>query len=273
MGEEQCLFELRPVARCDAGAGDARERLEPAIGEGQGNQRGARLGQRMTEALGDVVGKPGRAHFRDRLAAGGQHQIARGDGLAPARPLEHRMKGAIRMREVHERGFEPQLRARPVHRAAQHGDDVLGAGVAEQLAQRLLMPGDAGLGHLGDEIPLRVARQGGFGEMRVLAEIAVELDVEIGEVAAPAPGDADLLARGLRMVDHQGARPGMGRAHHAGRAGPEDERVHLHAARKPRRAGFRKPRMRTGLPRCPAFGRLRENAPENKALESRKTDP
>jgi hypothetical protein len=52
----------------------------------------------------------------------------------------------------------------------QHPDDLFGAVVAEQLAQRLLVPGDALPIDALDEVVLAVALQGRGGEARVLAE-------------------------------------------------------------------------------------------------------
>jgi hypothetical protein len=54
-----------------------------------------------------------------------------------------------------------------------------------------------------DEIPLRIARQCRFGEMRVAGEIGPGFGIEIGEIAAPATGDADLFRRASGMIDHQ----------------------------------------------------------------------
>ena len=77
------------------------------------------------------------------------------------------------------------------------------------------MPGDAVLIYKRDEIPLRVTCQGGFGEMRVLAQKVFGRAVDIGKVAPPPAGDADFLARCLGMIDDQHISAHMGRAHHA----------------------------------------------------------
>ena len=79
-----------------------------------------------------------------------------------------------------------------------------------------------------DEIPLRVAAERGFAEMGVFGEEVFRPGIEIGEVAAPTAGNADLFTRRLGMIQHENARPGMGGAHHAGGAGAKDQRVDLH---------------------------------------------
>lgn len=79
-----------------------------------------------------------------------------------------------------------------------------------------------------DEIPLRVARQRGFAEMRVLRQKVTRARIHIREIATPTAGDADLFAGGFCMVDHQNAASAMGRAHHAGCTGAKDDRVMGH---------------------------------------------
>ena len=54
--------------------------------------------------------------------------------------------------------------------------------------------------------------------------------VEVGEIAAPAAGDADLLAGRARMVDHQHRAPAPARldgAHHPGRARADHHDVEI----------------------------------------------
>src|SRR6185369_16943843 len=68
----------------------------------------------------------------------------------------------------------------------------------------------------------------GLGEMRIGREEAVGRGVDIGEVAAAAAGDQDLLSRPLRMVDQQhppSALPRDRRAHQPRPARAEHDRV------------------------------------------------
>ena len=87
----------------------------------------------------------------------------------------------------------------------QHVDDLPRRAIAEQLSQRLFVPGDAMPLDQREEILRRIAPQRGLGEMRVGGEIAVGSAMDVGEVAAPAAGDQDLLARRIGMIDQQHA--------------------------------------------------------------------
>ena len=78
------------------------------------------------------------------------------------------------------------------------------------------------------KIPLGIAAERGFAEMRIGRQEIVRPRMQVGEIAAPAARDADFLARGLGVVNHQNTRPGMGGAHHAGGPGTQDQRVDLH---------------------------------------------
>ena len=69
--------KLWPCARDDGFQGDAGDELVDAQhlrGGLQRHQRGQSLGDPQAEALREVIGKAGRAHFRDRESAGRQHQ-------------------------------------------------------------------------------------------------------------------------------------------------------------------------------------------------------
>jgi hypothetical protein len=76
--------------------------------------------------------------------------------------------------------------------------------VGEQLALVLFLVGDAMPVHERDEVGRRVARQRRAAELRVAAhEMPVRrahVQVAVGEVAAAAARDADLLGHLLRVV-------------------------------------------------------------------------
>src|SRR5690606_22037222 len=100
--------------------------------------------------------------------------------------------------------------------------------VAEQLAERLLVPGDSVALHQGQEILRREAAQRRFGEVRVGGNEPVGRGMDVGEVAAPAARDQDLLARRVGAVEHQhaqAARARLRRAHQPGRPGSQHYRV------------------------------------------------
>ncbi len=76
-----------------------------------------------------------------------------------------------------------------------------------------------------DEVPLGVARQRRFAEVRVLRKEVARLGVHVGEIAAAAAGHQDLLAGLVRVVEqhHLAPAPGGGqRAHQACGASAND---------------------------------------------------
>src|SRR5271156_1382258 len=79
-------------------------------------------------------------------------------------------------------------------------NDVLRRTVAEQLAQLLFVVGDPVLFHQRDEIRRGVAGQRRLREMRIRGEEMLRAAMEIRKVAAPAPGNEDLLAGTLRAL-------------------------------------------------------------------------
>ena len=182
----------------------------------------------VPELSGNQVSQPGRPHLWDRLAPGCHHQMAGGDSLRHPGPgqADHKPKPVVG--DVVNRGLQPQLRPGLGHLGQQHGDDVLGRAVAEQLAKGLFMPADAMAFNQSDKILRAVARQGGFGEMRVLADEMAGAGVQIGEIAAPATRNADLFTRGPRVIDHQYPWPGPGGAEQTGGPGPQDQGVNVH---------------------------------------------
>ena len=57
----------------------------------------------------------------------------------------------------------------------------------------------------GDEIGWCVTRQCGFGKMRVGGKEVFRLAIEVGEIAAAAAGDEDLLADAVRVFEDSDA--------------------------------------------------------------------
>ena len=95
------------------------------------------------------------------------------------------------------------------------------------------MPGDSVLVDQRDKVPLRIAGQGGFAEMRVLRQVVFRGDVQIGEIATPAAGDADFLTRRFGVVNHQAVATCMGGTHHASSASAKNHGVYIHAQHRP----------------------------------------
>ena len=106
----------------------------------------------------------------------------------------------------------------------------MGGAVAEELAEGLLVIGDAVLLDQSDDVCGSEAGERGFGEVRVGGEEVFGAAVDVGEVAAAAAGDEDLFAGPVRRV-RGGGRGGRGGrfdgAHQAGGAGSEYYDIHL----------------------------------------------
>jgi hypothetical protein len=140
----------------------------------------------------------------------------------------------------------------------QHPHDLPCRAIAEQLAERLFMEGDAVLADQRDEIVLRVAGEGGAREMRIGRQEAIRHAAGVGEVAAPATADQDLLPRRLRMIQQQHALAPLARAqgaHQPGGAGAEDDDVeipHDAQAASARPAMSRPTASATRIPSTPA---------------------
>ena len=108
----------------------------------------------------------------------------------------------------------------------QHVNDPLTGIVTEELPQMLFMKPDARFTHTGNEALGRMGLERMAHEARIAAQVAGRVrPIQIGEVAATASRDADLLADATCMVQHghlQAAQPqlpgaiqpGSARAHH-----------------------------------------------------------
>ena len=137
-------------------------------------------------------------------------------------------EAGVGMADVGDGMAEGELHPSPVAFVQEHGDDLAGGAVAEELAERLFVPGDAVALDQGEEVGGRVAGERRDGEMGVGGEEAVGGGVEVGEIAAAAARDQDLLSGRVGMVDEQdpaAALAGDGGAHQPRPAGAEDDRV------------------------------------------------
>ncbi len=187
MGEQQSLVETGAVGRQTHRQRHAGQRLEPAFGKGQGHQPGAGRRDRQAELARHVIGQPGRAHLGDRFAAGGQHQIAAAHATACAVTVEIERKAVVGLAQFAQRRVQPQPGPGAVQFGQQHGDDLFCRAVAEQLPQRLFVPGDAVAIDQVDEIPLGVACQRRFGEMRILREEILRVACRLVKLQRPPP--------------------------------------------------------------------------------------
>jgi hypothetical protein len=107
-------------------------------------------------------------------------------------------------------------------------DEVLGGAGAEELAEGLLVVGDAVLFYQGDHVRRGEGGEGGLGEVGVFGEEVLGAGVEVGEVGAAAAGDEDLLADAVGVVEEEdafAAASGFCGAEEACGSGAEDDDV------------------------------------------------
>ena len=76
----------------------------------------------------------------------------------------------------------------------QHFDNLLGGAVAEKLAPVAFLIGNTMSFNQGDEVVLSIAGESRDAETRVLRKEVRGRSVEIGEIGAPTPRNADFLA-------------------------------------------------------------------------------
>ena len=169
------------------------------------------------------MGEARRAHLGNRKTAGCQHD---GGGVEVAViGVHHEAVGLFDRRDL-MRHADIDAGGRAF--GQQHGHDLARRAVAEELAQRLLVPGDAVLLDQLDEIALRVAGQRRLAEMRIVREESLGPRLEVGEIAAPAARDQDLLADLLGMLEQQhpaAALAGADGAHQTGGAGARNDDI------------------------------------------------
>ena len=120
------------------------------------------------------------------------------------------------------------MRARRAAFAEQHVDDLLRRSIAEQLPARFFVKSDVVLFDECDEVLLRIAFQRRDTKTRIVRQEICRRRMDVGEVAAPATGDANFLSRHARLFEHDDGAPaltGDGRAHQARRPRAEDDDV------------------------------------------------
>ena len=210
--------------------GHAREGSEVLPGrrrDREGNQPGARRHRGhaplASQLPGPIAGPDGRngkpARGHDQMP--GQEHPIRG-----AHTKARAVVGSVQTRDLlhgHRLAY-----LHPATRAVdqQHVNDPLTGIVTEELPQMLFMKADARFTHAGNEALGRVSLECVTNEARIAAQVAGRVrPIQIGEVAATASRDADLLADATCMVQHghlQAAQPqlpgaiqpGSARAHH-----------------------------------------------------------
>ncbi|KAG1392513.1 hypothetical protein G6F59_014581 [Rhizopus arrhizus] len=227
MGQQHEVLEALSVgARLDR-QGDTAELGQPFLvlaAERQRHQPGAGRQHRVAELACDLIAETGGTHAGNRQPAGGDHQ--RGAMEQAVAGVYAEAVAAV-LDALHA-AVGTDLHASRLAFVHQHLHDLLGRDIAEQLAQLLLVVGDAVLADQLDEMPGRVAGQRRLAEVRVGRQEVGRGGAGVGEVAAATARHQDLLADLVGMVDHlhlAAALAGGDRSHQPGRAGADDHYI------------------------------------------------
>jgi len=226
MGEEQLLAKARLALRRDHLSGEPGQvRVVDTVLRlpGERNQCGTRCLDGKAELCGNAIGEVGCAHLWDGEAAGSNDERLR--AVVCCCGLNDK---AIGMANRCDLLIEEDANAGGAAFCFEHGDDVASGAVAEELAEGLLVIGNAMPLDECDEIARCVAGERGAGEVRIGGEETVRGAVDVGEIAAAAAGDEDLLADAIGMIEDQDAAATLACSdggHEAGCAGSKDEDV------------------------------------------------
>ena len=119
MREQHGLSKAWSLGRLDRdGQGGAGQSGEPTIRKGEGHKRRARLNHRYVKVVRNLIGEPSGSHFRDRFAARGDNQVARGDRLGRAVTAEFHAVAVANFADIFNRSFKPKLRTACGHHVA-----------------------------------------------------------------------------------------------------------------------------------------------------------
>ena len=192
MGEEHFFAEGGVACRGDDFGGEAGEvAIAFAVGGVEKKRDKSRAGwdDVQTELAGEIVAETGGAHFGDGDSAGSDDESGRAIFGGIGANCEVSVATDFADFGIYE-DFYVGIAAF----GFEHGDDLGGGIVAEELAESFLVVGNSVFLDEGDEIGGRVARESGLGEVRIFGEEVLRLGVKIREVAAAAAGDEDFLA-------------------------------------------------------------------------------
>jgi hypothetical protein len=203
VSEEACFFKNGLATANPGRRGDARQVPEHELlsAQSERDQRRTGFDNLQPKLPGEVISKTRRPHFGDARAAGGDHQRRRRLLLSACSDMEH----SVPVRDIVHRYTGADF-GRSSH-AAQHVHNLPRRAVAEQLAQRFLMPSDSKPIDRADKILRTVPPKCRFGEMGVLGQKAVSARVHIGEIAPPSPRNQDFLPHRVAVFDQQHPPP------------------------------------------------------------------
>ena len=228
MGEEHFFakgFVLRRGYDLGGDTGEIGITLAVCGVEDERHEGGARRNNFQAELLRQVITKPGGAHFGDGEAAGGDDE----NGCAIFGGVAADDEGSVAGNLAHF-GIHHDSHPGSAAFGFQHGGDQACGVIAEELPKRFFVIGDFVFFDEGDEIGGSVAREGGFGEVGILREEVFRLAMEIGEVAAAAPGDKDFFADFFGVFEEEDTAvtlAGFDGAEEAGGAGTEDDCIEV----------------------------------------------
>jgi hypothetical protein len=199
MGEEHFFAEGIFSGSGDDFGGEPRQLgIAMMIGgiENERDQSGARGNNLVAELASEVVAEGGGAHFGDGEPASGddQDRSAKLGGFG----AKDEFRGTLNFGDT---GVNEDLDPGSAALGFEEVDDVRGGIVAEKLAVRFFVVGDAMLFEESDEIRGSEPGESRFGEVRIRREKIFGSGVEIGEVAATTAGNEDFLADAVSVLE------------------------------------------------------------------------
>jgi len=192
MGEEHFFGEGGVACRGDDLGGDASEvGVALAVGgmEEERDESGTGWDNVQAELAGEVVAEAGGAHFGDGDSAGGDDES--GGAVFGSVSADGECGVATDFADF---GVDNDFCVGVAAFGFEHGDDLSGGIVAEELAESFLVVCDSVFLDESDEIGGGVACEGGFGEVWICGEEMLRLGVKIREIAAASAGDEDFFA-------------------------------------------------------------------------------
>ncbi len=161
MREQKRLVERGLAAGDPRIRGDAGHVAKPGkdvFAKGQRHEGRAGFRHCQTKLAGDLVAKAGCPHLGDGFSAAGHDKLPASDSGGSIATKGDR-KAIIQPFEAFQLGSEAQFAGCARHLGHQHGDDILGGIIAEELSERLLVIGDAVLFDQRDEVVLRITAE------------------------------------------------------------------------------------------------------------------
>ena len=186
-------------------------------------QAGPGLKNFQAKLAGQPVAEVGGAGLRNRQASGGDHQNGR-----PKLSLASAHDKFIAAVYFFNRDLRQQMNAGIRTFLFEHPQDVLRGAVAEELTQGLFVIRNVMLLHQRDKIRRRVPDQRGFYEVRICRDKVFRLAMKVGEIAASAAGDENLLSRSVSAFEYGNAASpaaGFNRTHEPGGSSAKNQGV------------------------------------------------